>query len=763
MTQAIRPSALGISANPTRNSVVAPATMVLEDRALLQQVIDELLHCNLVLPAEWHGLEEAQRDSVLAAHDQNDLIDRLEQRGLLTQYQSARVKAGTVYGLVLGNYRVLDRVGAGGMGIVFKAEHVLLRKIVALKVLPLSRDQDTRMLRRFLAEMRTVASLQHPNIVAATDAGQVFPAEPNLPVLHYMAMEFVEGRDLEELVAADGAMDPVVACDLIHQVAAALAEAHGRGLIHRDIKPGNIIVTTANQAKLLDFGLARDFTGHMTDPGSLLGTIDYMAPEQAQNPTAVDIRADIYGLGATLYWCLTGKVPFPSQSTLSQQIARRLHEPPPSARARRPEILPELDAVVAKMMAVRPEDRFQTPQAVTRALAPFLRAERSAALAGGAVESMWALSEADAEPVVRRRVLIVDDESSVADYCKAILASDAECTSALNAAEALTACARESYDVVLLDLVLPDTSGRELLKLLRDQPSFRQTRVILMSGYAAPDDLAQMLAGEADDFIPKPFSAVKLRSRVKTVLRLNEALNRIDQLGHHARTLAHDLERAVEGRQADARQARSALIQGLVATYLFRTHRPPAHLVRLQHLARALAEEAMADPELAGAISHPFVQTLEQAVPLFDIGQVALPDHILSKSGAHDPEERIILQSHTTLGADLLRRVADAMGKAGEFLQTAIQIARSHHEQWNGKGYPDRLGGDEIPLAARITALADTYEALRSRRSYQPTLPHEAACEVILEASPGKHDPRLLAAFRRCAAKFDEIHGRISD
>src|SRR5262249_41626617 len=158
-----------------------------------------------------------------------------------------------------------------------------------------------------------------------------------------------------------------------------------------------------------------------------------------------------------------------------------------------------------------------------------------------------------------------------------------------------------------------------------------------------------------------------------------------------------------------------------------------------------------------------FVQALDETVPLFDIGLVMLPDHILNKSGVHDTEERIIMQSHTTLGADLLRRVADAMGKAGEFLQTAIQVAQSHHEQWNGRGYPDRLVGDAIPLAARIMAVIDAYDALRTRRSYQPTLPHEAACELILESSPGKHDPRLLAAFRRCAAKFDEIHARIAD
>src|SRR5207247_11349960 len=134
---------------------------------------------------------------------------------------------------------------------------------------------------------------------------------------------------------------------------------------------------------------------------------------------------------------------------------------------------------------------------------------------------------------------------------------------------------------------------------------------------AAAADWTLSGPGEAERFSPKPSAAVKLRSRGKCILRHRDALKRIDQLGHPARTLAHDLERAVEGRQTDARQARSALIQGLVATYLFRTNRTPVHLVRLQHYARVLAEEAMAERELTAAISHPFVQTLEQAVPLF--------------------------------------------------------------------------------------------------------------------------------------------------
>ncbi len=765
MNQSIPTPRAMSTAFPSRNETRQSPTITLEDRHCIRQLVDELLTGSLVLTDDWYALDENQRDWIFAALDQNDLIDRLAQRGLLTEYQAGRIKAGTIYGLVLGNYRILDRVGAGGMGIVFKAEHSLLRRIVALKVLPMSRDQDARMLRRFMTEMRAIASLQHPNIVAATDAGQIYPVEPNLPVLHYLVMEYVSGRDLEDIVACDGTLDPATACDLIHQVAGALSEAHNQNLVHRDIKPSNILVNTLHQAKLLDFGLARDFANQMTDPGSLLGTIDYMAPEQAQNPSAVDIRADIYGLGATLYWCLTGKVPFPSQSTLSQQIARRTSEPPPSVRARRPEIPHELDVVIARMMAIQPEDRFQTPAAVMRALTPFLHPNRlQPGRANDPSDAVWALADGDAAEVPKRRILIIDDDPNAIEFCTAVLADDrTECEPATSAAEALKAIAVRSFDLILMDYVLPDMPGNELLPKLRDHPSARNTRVLLMSGIAPSDDLAKLINCGADDFLGKPFGTSQLRARVHNALRFNDALRRIDSLSHHSHALSHDLERNIEARHAEQRQTRQALIQGLVAVYLHRTNKSPVHLVRLQHYVRTLAEELATDPAFTEKVDEDFIRNLEQCVPLYDVGTIALPDHILHKSGVLDPEERIIMHSHTTQGMELLQRVAETMGKAGEFLKLPIQVARHHHEQYNGKGYPDRLAGDQIPLAARLVSLVDCYEAMRSRRSYQPTLPHEAACEVILEASTGKFDPAILSAFRRCMDKFESIHQQISD
>ncbi len=759
------PSRLGQSHIPLRNHEAYPqATVAFEDRAIFHQLIEELISCSLLLSDDWHSLDLDRQEWILSALDQNELIDRLVKHGLLTEYQAGRIKAGTVYGLVLGNYRILDRVGAGGMGIVFKAEHTLLRRIVALKVLPLSREQDARMLRRFLAEMRTVAALQHPNIVAATDAGQVFPAEPNLPVLHYLVMEFVQGRDLEDLVSRDGPMDPALACDLIHQVASALAEAHHRNLVHRDIKPSNILVNEFRQAKLLDFGLAREFGNQITEPGCVLGTIDYMSPEQAQDPSSVDIRADIYALGATLYWCLTGKVPFPSQSTYSQQIARRLRDAPPSVRARRPELPTELDAVITRMMAVRPEDRYQTPQEVMRALVPFLRTERAVpSEANGLSDAIWALSESESKMGGRRQLLIVDDDPNILEYCRAVLAPELDCVTASTAAEALALFPRQRFDLVLLDLVLPDRSGIELLADLRQAAGSNRPRFIIMSGFSGPDDVNKMLASGADDFVAKPFGAILLRARLRLATLQHDLAKRAESLSHHVRTLTLDLDRTLEARANEGRQARAAFCHGLVSIVSARLNRPPVEITRLRQYGRVLAEEAAGLPDFAGQINAQFIADFEQFSPLADIGLTLLPDHIVHKVGTWESEERIIFQSHTTVGAELLQRIAESMGAFGEFLQPAIRLARSHHEQFHGKGFPDRLEGDAIPLEARLFAIIDNYESLRNRRGSQPALPHAAACQVLLDASDGKYDPRLLQAFRKVAPRFDEIHQRIQE
>jgi serine/threonine protein kinase len=337
------------------------------------QLVWDLLASSILLAEDWDAKPGVVREEILDRPTAAQALAGLIEHGLLTSYQAQRIEAGNTFGLILGNYRVLDRLGAGGMAVVFKGEHLELRRLVAIKVFQMAPEQDPRLLSRFLVEMRAVAQLQHPNIVAAFDAGKVADPKPGMLVLRYFVMEYVPGRDLEAYVTAHGPLAPAKACDLAHQVASALAEVHKYHLVHRDLKPSNVLLTPKDQAKLLDFGLARHFNIRLTGPGMALGTIDFLAPEQAHDASKVDIRADIYGLGGTLFWCLTGRVPFPAQGSIAEDLARRFNQPPPSVRELRPEVPAELDAVVSRMMAIKPEARFPTPGALQQALLALLK------------------------------------------------------------------------------------------------------------------------------------------------------------------------------------------------------------------------------------------------------------------------------------------------------------------------------------------------------------------------------------------------------
>src|SRR5947209_673284 len=221
----------------------------------MRAALQDLLDANIILAEDWDALSAEQQVEVLGGNEPDEVLRRLVEIGLLTDYQAGRLRLGQTFGLVLGKYRVLGHLGAGGMGVVFRAEHVRLRRQVAIKVLSLPRDESGPALHRFLGEIRAVGQLRHPNIVAAFDAGEMVSPVPEGPVLHYFVMEYVAGQDLEELVLEHGPLTPGQACDVACQVASALVEAHEQDLIHRDLKPSNVLLTPAGQAKLLDFGL----------------------------------------------------------------------------------------------------------------------------------------------------------------------------------------------------------------------------------------------------------------------------------------------------------------------------------------------------------------------------------------------------------------------------------------------------------------------------------------------------------------------------
>jgi eukaryotic-like serine/threonine-protein kinase len=274
-------------------------------------------------------------------------------------------------GKVLADYELLGEINRGGMGVIFKARQKGLDRIVAIKVIAPNRLANREARRRFKQEVVTAARLNHPNIVT------VFQTDIDGPI-PYLAMEFVPGIDLSKLVKSSGPLSPQDACYYISQAAHGLQHAYEAGLVHRDIKPANLMVTPSPldekasktgklpRVKILDMGLARVVSegdaepGELTRDGIFLGTPDYVAPEQAEDARSSDIRADIYSLGSSLFFLLTGEIPFPGASVV-QKLRKQLTEPPPSPRARRDEVSPALDALVRRMMARNPLERPQTP------------------------------------------------------------------------------------------------------------------------------------------------------------------------------------------------------------------------------------------------------------------------------------------------------------------------------------------------------------------------------------------------------------------
>jgi tRNA A-37 threonylcarbamoyl transferase component Bud32 len=324
------------------------------------------------------GLIEAEQLRQLAQElagrqlDAQQLGRELIQRGLLTAFQLNQLFQGKEKALRIGPYRLLERLGAGGMGAVFKARHRKLGRLVALKLIHPLYVGDRAAAKRFLREMQSLSRLDHPNIVRALDAG-----EDNGRL--YLVMEFVEGTDLATLVKDKGALPLALACDCARQSALALQHAHEQGLVHRDVKPGNLLLAGDGTVKLLDLGLARlgapdeaDAATSLTDTGMLMGTPDYVAPEQILDSKRVDIRADLYSLGCTLYHLLTGRPPF-AGGTAGQKLMQHQMVEPPAMATLRPEVPVALVAVVQKLMAKEPTERYQSPAEVAAVLDHLLR------------------------------------------------------------------------------------------------------------------------------------------------------------------------------------------------------------------------------------------------------------------------------------------------------------------------------------------------------------------------------------------------------
>ncbi len=313
---------------------------------------------------------------------------------------------------------------------------------------------------------------------------------------------------------------------------------------------------------------------------------------------------------------------------------------------------------------------------------------------------------------------------------------------------AIKAAQGEPPDLILLDITMPEMDGYEVCGRLKADETLRDIPVIFISALTETMDKVRAFSSGGVDYVSKPFQFEEVHARVETHLKLRHLQAELE--GHN-----RDLEETVREKVKEISESQIATIFAIAKLSESRDEDTGRHLERVQMICRMLSLKMSENPGYGSTITEYFIENIFRASPLHDIGKVAIPDSILLKPGKLTPEEFEIMKTHATLGSETLRAVQKQYPK-NAFIDMGIDIARHHHEKWNGNGYPDGLPGDDIPLSARIMAAADVYDALKAKRPYKEPFPHEKCCEIIIKDSGTHFDPGVIEA-------FESIHERIRE
>ena len=581
------------------------------------------------------------------------------------------------------------------MAEVYKGYHDDLDRYVAIKVLPDFFADEPEARERFHQEARSIARLNHPNIIRVFDYGKDAGAI-------YLVLEFIEGDTLGDHLGQPMALDAVVR--LLTPIASALDHAHARGLLHRDIKPSNILMKRDGSPMLGDFGLARMFESNrkLTASGTVMGTPEYMSPEAISEGKSGP-ASDLYSLAVVAHEMLTGRVPFQAATPAAVLVSHLNQAMPPT-----PELMDELsahlEAARRRGLAKSPGERYSSASELIAALKP---------AAWPALTSELATDRSPSRPTIISRlpgVLVVDDSEANRELIEACLAG-VECRiqTAATGARALTIIQSNPPDLVLLDVQMPEMDGYEVCRRIKAMPQGKLLPVIMITGLESVEDRVRALEAGADDFMSKPVERTELLARVQSALKLKAVYNTLD----NAQQVIVALAAAVEAKEKYTQM----------------------HAQRVANMARVVGERL--------GLEEPELDVLYRGALVHDIGKIGVPEAILLKAGPLTPDEQRQMEEHPVIGERIVQPLNSGAG--------LLAIVRNHHERIDGRGYPDGLAGDGIPLGARIVAVCDSYDALINDRPYRKKHSHEEAIGVLVAGAGVQWDSNVVRAL---AARF---------